>query len=74
MSTSTSEEDVLRIKKKLEKMIKSNEIDVNLSIDMLNLALLGKFRRRDSALSFSKVQLFIRTRLFLYVLNYCNLQ
>jgi transcription elongation factor S-II len=36
MSTSTSEEDVLRIKKKLEKMIKSNEIDVNLSIDMLN--------------------------------------
>ena len=32
----SSEEDVLRIKKKLEKMIKSNEIDVNMSIDMLN--------------------------------------
>lgn len=30
------EEDVLRIKKKLEKMMKTNDIDAGLSIDMLN--------------------------------------
>lgn len=35
MSSST-EEDVMRIKKRLEKMMKTNEIDVNVSIDMLN--------------------------------------
>jgi transcription elongation factor S-II len=37
MSTSSCEDDVMRIKKKLEKMLKSNDIDVNTSIDMLNL-------------------------------------
>jgi transcription elongation factor S-II len=30
------EEDVMRIKRKLDKMMKANEIDVNTSIDMLN--------------------------------------
>lgn len=35
-SNQQCEEDVFRIKKKLEKMIKSNEIDISLSIDMLN--------------------------------------
>ena len=37
MSTTNCEDDVMRIKKKLEKMLKSNDIDVNTSIDMLNL-------------------------------------
>ncbi|CAF0848436.1 unnamed protein product [Brachionus calyciflorus] len=32
----SAEEDVMRIKKRLEKMMKTNEIDVNVSIDMLN--------------------------------------
>lgn len=39
MSTSSNggcEEDVLRIKKRLDKMMKSSEVDVNGSIDMLN--------------------------------------
>ncbi|RMZ96449.1 transcription elongation factor S-II-like, partial [Brachionus plicatilis] len=35
MSVST-EEDVMRIKKRLEKMMKSNDIDVKVSMDMLN--------------------------------------
>lgn len=35
MSVST-EEDVMRIKKRLEKMMKSNDVDVKTSIDMLN--------------------------------------
>jgi transcription elongation factor S-II len=35
-ATAAVEEDVMRIKKKLEKMMKSNEIDVNISIDMLS--------------------------------------
>lgn len=34
--SSSCEEDVLRIKKKLEKMIKTSQIDVAMSIDMLN--------------------------------------
>lgn len=34
--SSSCEEDVLRIKKKLEKMVKTSEIDVATSIDMLN--------------------------------------
>jgi transcription elongation factor S-II len=35
-SSSSCEEDVFRIKKRLEKMIKANEIDPKMSIDMLN--------------------------------------
>jgi transcription elongation factor S-II len=34
--SSSSEEDVMRIKKKLEKMMKANEIDIGVSMDMLN--------------------------------------
>jgi transcription elongation factor S-II len=37
MSTNSIEEDVSRIKKKLEKMVKTNDIDVSQSIDMLNV-------------------------------------
>jgi transcription elongation factor S-II len=37
MSTNCIEEDVNRIKKKLEKMLKANEIEVSPSIDMLNV-------------------------------------
>ena len=33
---SSCEEDVMRIKKKLEKMMKTNEIDISVSMDMLN--------------------------------------
>lgn len=36
VSSHNCEEDVLRIKKKLEKMMKTNDIDAGLSIDMLN--------------------------------------
>lgn len=36
MTSSTVEEDVMRIKRKLEKMMKTNEIEVSVSIDMLN--------------------------------------
>jgi transcription elongation factor S-II len=36
VSSHNCEEDVLRIKKKLEKMMKANDIDAGLSIDMLN--------------------------------------
>lgn len=35
--TNGVEDDVIRIKKKLEKMMKTNDIDVNTSIDMLNM-------------------------------------
>ena len=35
-SSAGCEEDVMRIKKKLDKMMKTNEIDANVSIDMLN--------------------------------------
>jgi transcription elongation factor S-II len=36
VSSNGCEEDVLRIKKKLDKMMKTNQIDVQVSIDMLN--------------------------------------
>ncbi len=36
MSSRACEEDVVVIKKKLEKMVKTSEVDVNSSIDMLN--------------------------------------
>lgn len=35
-TANTTEEDIFRIKRKLEKMIKTNDIDVSLSTDMLN--------------------------------------